>query len=300
MFKKFLLLFICCSLLLPVYSCGSPADTAKTDKLQVYVTFNALKEFAAAVGGDKVYISTIIPDGTEPHDFEPNAQDLAGLSTAQIFIYNGLGMEAWVDDAIAAASNENLIAVDASKGISPIAVSEEDPGEHSQYDPHIWLSIKGAEVETENIKNAFISADPANKDLYEANCASYIEKLEKLYTEYTDKFAAVEKKNFVTGHAAFAYLCRDFGLTQNSVEDVFAEGEPTPLKLAVLVEYCRKNSVTTVFAEKLANPAISETLANEVGASVETVYTMESAEDNMTYIERMSSNLGKIFDSLSA
>lgn len=300
MHKKFCILLIFFALLLAACSCSSRTNTVETGKMQVYVTFNALKEFAEAVGGDKVYISTIIPDGTEPHDFEPNAQDLAGLSTARIFIYNGLGMEAWADDAITAANNGSLVAVDASKGVTPIAASEEgDSGEHGQFDPHIWLSIKGAEAETENIKNAFVTADPANKDFYEANCASYIEQLEKLYTEYTGKFAAVENTNFVTGHAAFAYFCRDFGLTQNSVEDVFAEGEPTPLQLADLVEYCKKNGVTTVFAEKLANPEISETLANEVGASVETVYTMESNEDGMTYIERMTENLRKILKSLN-
>jgi zinc transport system substrate-binding protein len=76
-----------------------------------------MKEFAEAVGGDKVEITTIIPDGTEPHDFEPDAQDLVSLSSAQVFIYNGLGMEKWADDAVSAADNENLIVVEASDGV---------------------------------------------------------------------------------------------------------------------------------------------------------------------------------------
>lgn len=120
-----------------------------------------------------------------------------------------------------------------------------------------------------------------------------------LYNEYSKKFASVEKKSFVTGHAAFAYLCRDFGLSQNSVEDVFAEGEPTAKQLSQLVDYCKSNNVTTVFAEEMASPEVSEALAKEVGAKVETIYTIESAEDGKTYLERMQDNLSEIYSSLS-
>ncbi|NCB52934.1 MAG: ABC transporter substrate-binding protein [Clostridia bacterium] len=279
---------------------GSQTGTAEESKVKVYVTFNAMKEFAEAVGGEKVAVSTIIPDGIEPHDFEPKAQDMVGLSTAQIFVYNGLGMEAWVEDAIAAANNKALITVEASSGVTPITNTEEEEiAEHGQYDPHVWLSLKGAETEVKNIKDALISADPANKDYYETNCDDYITKLESLYNDYSKKFEPLQKKSFVTGHAAFAYLCRDFGLSQNSVEDVFAEGEPTAQQLAELVEYCRANAVTTIFAEEMASPEISKTLADEVGAAVETIYTAESAEDDKSYLERMEDNLSKIYASLS-
>lgn len=273
---------------------------AQTDPIRVSVTFNALKEFAEAVGGDRVEVVTMIPDGSEPHDFEPKAQDMVALSTAQIFVYNGLGMEAWAADAVIAANNPALIAVDASAGADPIVNGDEgEIADHGQYDPHLWLSLKGAQIETANIRDALMKADPANASYYEANCADFTAKLESLYEEYQAKFEAAAQKNFVTGHAAFGYLCRDFGLSQNSVEDVFAEGEPSAQQLAELVEYCRSNGVTTVFTEVMGSPEISETLANEVGAKVETVYTLESAEDGLSYLERMESNLNKIYDSLS-
>lgn len=271
------------------------ADT----KIKVSVTFNAMYEFVKAVGKDKVEISTIIPDGTEPHDFEPKAQDLVALSTAQVFVYNGFGMEVWTDNAIKSANNSNLIAVEASKGAEPIKNTE--PGEikeHGQYDPHIWLSLKGAEIETKNIKDALVKADPTNKDYYENNCSDFISQLEDVYTKYDNKFKNAKKKSFVTGHAAFGYLCRDFGLQQNSVEDVFAEGEPSPQQLTELVKYCKDNKVTTIFAEEMASPDISKTLANEVGAKVETIYTVESGEDNKSYLERIESDLTKIDASL--
>lgn len=281
-------------------ACGGSNETGpEADKVSISVTFNALKEFATAVGGDKVEVSTIIPEGTEPHDFEPKAQDLAGLNEADIFVYNGLGMEPWVEVSLQAADNDGLIMVEASKGVDPIKnLEEEEINEHGQYDPHIWLSLKGAGTMAANIKDALIKADPANKDYYEKNCADFVAALESLYSEFRDKLQSAAKKDFVTGHAAFAYLCRDFDLKQSSVEDVFAEGEPTAQSLAELVEYCKENGVTTIFAEEMVSPAVSQTLADEVGAKVEAIYTMESSEDNISYIDRMRDNLQKIYESL--
>ena len=281
---------------------GAPSSaetSAAAGKLKVSVTFDAMKEFTEAVGGDRVEISTIIPDGTEPHDFEPKAQDLVGLSTAKVFVYSGFGMESWADKAVQSADNPDLVTVEASKGAEPI--KNTDPGEikeHGQYDPHIWLSLRGAEIETKNIRDGLVKADPSDKEYYEKNCDDFVSKLESLYAEYDKKFKSVPKKSFVTGHAAFGYLCRDFGLTQNSVEDVYAEGEPSAQQLAELVKYCKEHNVTTVFAEEMASPDVSKTLADEVGAKVETIYTIESGEDNKTYLERVESNLGKIYASL--
>lgn len=313
MFQKAAALLLSLTILMGATACsnGSPTEqqgssnaentsTVEAEKIPVSVTFNAMKEFVEAVGKDKVEVATIIPDGTEPHDFEPKAQDLAGLSKAKIFVYNGFGMEAWVDDAIKSANNSSLITVEASKGAEPIQNTEkEEIEEHGQYDPHLWLSLKGAELEVKNIKEALVSADPSNKDFYETNCSDYVAQLEKLYTEYQGKFQSVKKKSFVTGHAAFGYLCREFGLEQNSVEDVFAEGEPSAQQMTELVKYCKENQVTTIFAEEMASPEVSKTLADEVGAKVETIYTIEGGEDDKSYLERMEDNLSKIYDSLA-
>jgi len=302
MLKRWAVLLLCLITIVGFSACGkkNSTDATKGNKIKVSISFNAMKEFVAAVGKDRVEISTIIPNGTEVHDFEPKAQDFAGLSAARVFVYNGLGVEAWADKAIQAAKNAKLIAVEASKGADAIANTDpEEIEEHGQYDPHIWLSLKGAELEVKNIKDALVQADPSNKDYYEKNCSDFVAQLESLYSEYTEKFQSAEKKSFVTGHAAFAYLCRDFGLKQNSVEGPYAEGEPTAQQLAELVEYCRENKVTTIFAESMVSPEVSKTLANEVGAKVETIYTMESGEGDMTYLDRMKDNLSKIYASLT-
>ncbi len=312
MVKRLLLLLCAIFVIGNVVGCGSEKAQESTqptqsseqsqngDKLQVYVSFDAMKEFVEAVGKDKVEVSTIIPTGTEPHDFEPKAQDLAGLSKAKVFVYSGLGMEPWAEKAISAANNSNLISLEASEGVDPIKNTDEDEiKEHGQYDPHSWLSLKNAQIEVKNIKEALAKADPNNKDYYEKNCDEYVAQLENLYNEYNEKFQTAPHKNFVTGHAAFGYLCRDFSLEQNSVEDTFAEGEPTPQQLTKLVQYCKDNNVKVIFAEEMASPEISQTLANEVGAEVEIIYTIESEEDNLSYLDRMKSNLDKIYASLN-
>ena len=86
MFKKLFLCFVLIGMVLSLSACGSSANTEQKsqDKLKVVVSFYAMKEFAEAIGKDKVNIQTIIPDGTEPHDFEPKANDLEKLSTAKM------------------------------------------------------------------------------------------------------------------------------------------------------------------------------------------------------------------------
>jgi zinc transport system substrate-binding protein len=293
-------------LLLGIFAgCGTPKNSEPTKqedngKIKVMVSFNAMREIVEAVGKDKVEVQTIIPDGTEPHDFEPKASDLEGLHSAKVFVYNGFDMEkSWVDKALEAADNKNLIIVEAANGAEPLpATGAEEIESGAQNDPHLWLSLKGAEIEAKNVQDALVKVDPANKDFYEANYKIFYDQLETLYQEYNQKFQSVTNKNFVTGHAAFAYLSRDFGLKQNSVEDVFAEGEPSAKKLKELTDYCKTNHIKTIFVEDMVSPKVSETLANEVGAKAEKIYTLESKEDNKDYLQSMRDNLEKIYQSL--
>ena len=145
-------------------------------------------------------------------------------------------------------------------------------------------------VDTEEL-TLLINRVMADEDLF---C-----ELESLYNEYKEKFDNLSTKDFVTGHAAFGYLCRDFRLQQKSVENLFAEGEPTPKQLEQLVTFCKENNIKTVFSESLASPKVSETLAKEVGAEVVPILTLESNEDDKSYVEAMRYNLEEIYKCLS-
>lgn len=309
MIRKIWLLLLSLFLMISLTACGTKSEDASVKdkstvensngKIKVMTSFNAIAEFAKAVGKEKVDVQVIVPNGTEPHDFEPKPKDLANLSKSQIFVYNGLGMETWVDKSLAAVNNKKLLVVEASKGCNPIKSDDEAAvKEHGQYDPHTWISLSMAKIESKNIEEALIKVDPSNKDYYEKNYNEFASKLDNLLNEYKEKFNGVKSKDFITGHAAFAYFCRDFNLKQNSVENVFAEGEPTPKKMQELIDYCKKNNVKTIFVEDMASPKVSETLAKEVNAKVEKIYTTESQEDNKDYLQSMKENLEKVYESL--
>lgn len=268
------------------------SESTTDDKLDVIVSIYPLKEFTEKIGGDKVQVACLVPDNMEPHDYEPKTKDFEELSKSKAFIYNGLGMETWVDSVNDVIKDKGVAIVDSSNGVE--VRKEEDA-----IDPHIWLSLKNAEIQSENIKNALIQIDEKNKDYYEENYNKFVEELENLYNEYKPKFDELNKKNFITGHAAFGYLCRDFGLTQRSVENLFAEGEPTPKQLENLVNFCKENNIKTVFSEALASPKVSETLAKEVQAEVVPILTLEAKEEDKNYIEAMRYNLDEIYNCLS-
>ena len=286
------------AILMGVMLIGCNAKTETTtqktanDKLKITVSIYPLKEFAEKIGGDKVAVTCLVPENMEPHDYEPKAKDFGSLMKSRVFVYNGLGMETWVDKVNEVIKDKNVVIVDSSTGV-------EVRKEEEAVDPHIWLSLKNAEIQSENIKNTLVQLDEKNKDYYEENYNKFKEELETVYNEYKPKFDTLSKKNFITGHAAFGYLCRDFGLTQKSVENLFAEGEPTPKQLEDLVKFCGENNIKTVFSESLASPKVSQTLAKEVKAEVVPILTLESKEDGKNYIEAIKYDLDEIYRCLS-
>lgn len=295
---------ICCAFLLLLTclmaGCASQEpEPAADSRLQIVVSFNAIQELVQAVGKDKVHITTLIPDGTEPHDFQPTPKNIKVLHKADLFVYNGAGMEPWVKTVTKAASNKKLICVDTSEGIHLIRFTDLDTiVEHGSYDPHTWLSLANAQIQVRNIADALAKADAANADFYKKNATEYNLQLQAVLQQYQEKFAQVKQKDFVTGHAAFAYLCRDFNLTQTSVEDVFASGEPSARSLSRLADYCKAQHVTTIFVEEAVSPKTSQTLAKEVGAKTQTIHTIESSDEGKSYLERMQENLEAIYQSL--
>lgn len=298
-----------------IIGCGESNDknAVKNEETKPSITVSIfpLKEFAEEIAGDKVDINCLVPNNMEPHDYEPKTKDFEKLINSDAFIYNGLGLEEWVEKVNEVIKNEDVLIVDSSKNVDSITIEdenheeehnhdneEEHDHEHGAIDPHSWLSLKEAQVQSEAIKDTLIEIDPENKAYYEQNYNEFKQKLDDLYNKYNEKFQTLQNKNFITGHAAFGYLCRDFGLEQKSVENVFGEGEPTPKQLENLVNFCKENNITTIFSESLSSPKVSETLAAEVGAKVIPIYTLESQEDNKSYLEAMEYNLNQIYNCL--
>lgn len=317
---KRVLFFLMCFFCFSLSFASAQGKNVKKERLSIAVSFNAMAELAKIVAGDIADISLIIPEGMEPHEAEPTPQNLAFLSAADVLIFNGLGMEFYLEKTLAAIENKSLTLVEASKGIKPISLEDDDDDEmdeheeheeneeggtghhhhhhHGAYDPHAWLSPASAKVMVRNIQKALSKIDKKHSKAYAKNANAYIQKLDALIKEYKGKFKQLENKRLVASHAAFAYLCRDFGLIQSSIQDVFAEGEPNAKDLVTLVEYCREHNIKTIFSEEVASTALAETLSREIGGKVVKIYTMEMSEDDMDYFSRMEENLKRIYENL--
>lgn len=177
--------------------------------------------------------------------------------------------------------------------MTPILLTdEEEREEHGAYDPHTWLGLSEAKEEAQAIRDGLIAASPKDRDLFMKImkiCGPYRPAGRK----YRGSLERAPRHELVTGHAAFGYLARDFGLTQESVEDAFATGEPPARKLIELIEFCKVHHVKTIFTEETMDPALARTLAAEAGEKAETLSTMEESGDE-SYLATMEDNLSKL------
>jgi zinc transport system substrate-binding protein len=199
------------------------------------------------------------------------------MSKADLYVMNGAGLEFWIDRLLQA--NKDMTVIDSSKGIDLISESEDE------IDPHIWISLKNAAVQVQNICSGLIQVDPANKDYYSQNRDSYLEQLKALDEELNSSFTASKKKIFVVHHPAWTYFARDYALEQVPLME--NEKEPGPKYLSQVIDLARQNNITTVFIEPEFNPKSAEVIAKEMNASIKTLDPLAANYlNNMRYAGR--------------
>lgn len=282
----------------------APAAARAADApLEAAASFEAPAAILRAVAGPRARVATIIAAGSEPHGFEPSIRDLKRLAHASLFVWNGLGMEPWAAAAAKASGNSKLVARALAEGIDIDAAfpkrtekSAQDSG--TVRDPHLWLAPAGARVLARAAAEALSAADPAGRAAYEENLAAFEAELQKLSQRFEDELQHARRRVFFCGHASFGWLCREFGIEQRAASGVFAEGEPSPRRLAQLIDECRALGVKTVFAEAGESSAVLDTLAEEADARVVPLFTMETAENGQPYLDRLAANLNAIAASL--
>ncbi len=310
-FKKRVLVALLTAALLLLASCtaqngvqAANDSNAANDKLLVYTSFYPIYDFASHIGGDRAELVRLITDGSEPHSWEPQPADIVGLEKADVFIYNGAGMETWVDKVLSSLQNKELVVVDTSSGIELIAAEhhhdhedEEHDEDETSYDPHIWLSLRNAKKQAESIKNALAHADPDNAEYYNDNYNRFAQELDELDAEFTEALQNIADKNVVVSHQAFAYLCKDYGLTQMAVEGLTPDSEPDAARMVEIIEFCKKNNVKTIFFEELASEKVAQTISKATGVSV-SVLTAEQSQTEEDYLGFMRANLKALTEGL--
>ncbi|WP_331666962.1 metal ABC transporter substrate-binding protein [Clostridioides mangenotii] len=280
---------------------------SKGKELNVLTSIYPMYDFAQKIAGNKATIINMVPSGVEPHDWEPTAKDITNLEKADLFIYNGSGMEHWVEDILKSTQNEDLVKLEASKNIKLTKghshdkedenhSSDNEYNENSISDPHVWMDPKNAKQEMKDIKDTFVQADPTNKEFYENNYAKYAKELDKLDKEYKEVLTPLSNKDIVVSHEAFGYLCEAYGLNQVGIEGMSPDSEPDPARISEIIKFVKENKVKVIFFEELVSPKVAKTIADATGAKTDVLNPIEglSAKETSSdedYFSVMRKNL---------
>ena len=300
-------------------ACGGQEkkEASSNEKIQVMTTFYPMYEFTKQVVGDKGDIELLIPAGTEPHDFEPSAKDLAKISDSDVFVYNSPELETWTDNLTDTIDTKQTEIIQASKDIKLMEGTEhdheeahdhdtqehEEHGHSHELDPHVWLDPALAIKEVETIRDQLSKKYPDDKAAFEKNAASYIDELKKLDEEFQTAFKDAKNKTFVTQHAAFGYLANQYGLTQEAIAGISPDQEPSPSRLSELKHYVDDNQVKVIYFEENASSKVAETLSKETGVKLEVLNPLESLTDKQIkygedYLSVMRENLTALKESI--
>ncbi len=295
--------------------CGNKEETQQAEgKLKVVTSFYPLYYMAKEIGGDDAFVVNLIAAGVEPHEWTPKSSDLTSVSKARVFLYNGAGLEGWVDDFLhGLGSDSQVMTIEASEGIDLIQGNpkhadedeheDEDAEQHSDLgvDPHTWVSPRSAIVMAANIRDAFVQADPENKTNYETRYADLDGRLKQLDAKYAQELAAYEKRDIVVSHQAFGYLCRDYGLNQIAIMGLSPEAEPRAQDLLEISRFVKEQGIPYIFFEELVSEQLANTLADEANVDTLVLNPLEgltpeqeqAGDDYFTLSEKNLENLRK-------
>ncbi len=282
---------------------GCNKSTVNQKKLQIYASFDVIADFTKKIVGDKADVHTIIESGEEPHDYEISTKQMANFTKADAIIYNGLGMEPWIEKVKENIKNVSMI--DTSYGVEVLKGHEhehegENHEEHAhEMNPHIWMSIKNAMKQLTNIKDQLIKIDANNKDYYENNYKTYLEKFNTLEQQFATQLKSTKTKTFVVSHAAYTYLASDYGLEEHAISGISPTDEPQLATLTKMSKLIKEEAVKTIFFDQSISSNVSAVLAKEVGVKTKVLYSLEKYEKNEDYISMMQKNLERLVKALN-
>lgn len=260
-------------------------ESTTPDKVNVVASFYPIFEFVKQVGGDRVELSSLIPVGVEPHDFELTIQQIQNAETADMLVYNGAGFEGqWIKKI-----NANFL-VDTSQGIKLRNIDR-------QVDPHIWLDPILIKQQVEKIRDGLVKIDPSSAAIYNENARRFMSELDTLDTTIRRELSNCEKKDFIAFHNAFSYFADRYGLTQHSIQGISPEGEILPQRIQQIINLARDMGLDTIYSEDLADPRLANVIAQEIHNGKVLVLSpiegIDKEEQNagMGYVEKMNENI---------
>ncbi|WP_225096853.1 metal ABC transporter substrate-binding protein [Streptomyces sp. CoH27] len=262
---------------------GDKANAAGNGTFDVVASFYPMAFLAEQIGGGHVHVTSLTSPGQEPHDLEISPKQIAQLQDSDAVLYLK-NLQPSVDDAVAqspvktkidAASLTTLEEHGNEVGGHAAAHDTHTGAESGGKDPHLWLDpVRYAQV-AQGVGAAFEKADPKNAADYKKNTAALVKRLNDLDQQFKDGLAHTKNKVFITTHAAFGYLAERYGLTEEAINGLDPESEPSAARVKDLETMAKADGVSTVFYETLVSDKTAKTIAGDAGLKTDVLDPIE-------------------------
>lgn len=288
-------------------------ETYTKNKTTVVATTFAQYDFAREIARDKADVIMLLSPGEEIHTYEPTPEDIMKIQQCDIFVYGGGESDKWAD-IILNTVDENVRII-RMMDVVELYETEHHHGEadeehlhedKKEYDEHVWTSPLNAIKIVKAIRDALITCDSENADYYRENANAYIGELQLLDSRFADLFDAAYTKPIIVGDRfPFRYFAERYSISYFSAfPGCSAQSEANPKTIADLIEKGKSENISTVFKVDLSKGNVAYTIAESIGAKVETLYSChvisaEDYDDGMTYIGLMNRNLKALTRALS-
>lgn len=293
---------------------GCRADSVRTEpeegKISVVTTIFPQYDFVRQIAGDRVDLKMLLKPGEETHSYEPTPQDIIAIQNSDLFIYVGGENDAWVEDILDSMPETDMKTLKLTDCVDVLeeehveGMQDRDGHEHEEedsvheIDEHVWTSPVNAAKIVERIKNLLVRIDPVNAKSYEADAASYEEKLSDLDKEFRSVTDRAERRMVIFGDRfPFRYFAEEYGLEYYAAfPGCASDTEPSAATMAFLINKVREEKVPAVLKMELSNENIADAIAEATGTEVRTFYSChnlsaEEFEKGATYLSMMQKNV---------
>jgi zinc/manganese transport system substrate-binding protein len=284
-------------ILVSVSACQPGAGINNSHK-SIVVTYSLLGSIVKEIVGDEANVIVSMPNGLDPHEWEPSARDIETINKADLVIENGLGLEGGMEKTLEAARKSGVKFFTASDYIT---VHHVGPGEGiptgdpdqaiGASDPHLWLdpiSMKGVVTGLVPVLLKELNIDVA------ARAIDLERRLDNLNIEVAGIVTPIPRadRKLVTGHESMGYFARryDFKLVGVIIPSLSSQAGVSASDLAELKKTIQDNKVRAIFTELGTSPAVAKTIGDETGAKVVEITTHALLSDGsyFTFLKNLA------------
>jgi ABC-type Zn uptake system ZnuABC Zn-binding protein ZnuA len=231
---------------------------------------------AREVRGNAEAVSSFLPPGANPHQFEPRPSDVRRAGQAAVVVHIGLGFDDWVLPLMQEVEGDPKSVLRCSEHVKlmPLAGVEaleevNAAAAHSEaWDPHFWLDPEAAAGIGVQLAEVLAQQDPARADDYRSRSEQFSMRMAQLDADLSRQLKPLRGTRFIATHAGWAYFARRYGLEQVAVVELAPGREPGPRRLAHLMELARRENVQAIFSEVQLSDGSARVLASELNVPV--------------------------------